>query len=236
MVRWGLVGLIPGVRQQVQSISSVRHRPTPLYAVLSPVLLVAICACVQVLAGRWMGVWAWVPTMLCFWAVIAWFTHGFCGFAAALNRFKQGSGGVAWPAIAIAAGLLSLHGFLSHWSLLSEPHLIVAWLAFALINPWFEESYWRGLLMDATASWGKSLSLLYSSIWFAASHPLVWGIHSLPLRKMEAVAALLFVGLLWGMTYQRTGSLRGPVAGHMLANLFGLAALVLLNLYDPTIR
>ena len=138
--------------------------------------------------------------------------------------------------MAILAGLLSLPGFLRHWSVLSSLHLIVAWLAFALINPWFEESYWRGLLIDATASWGKLLSLLYSSVWFAVSHPLIWGIHSLPLRKVEAVGALLLVGLIWGMSYQRTGSIRWCVAGHMLANLFGLAALVLLNLYDPTIR
>ena len=220
----------------MKPISSSTKRHKQLYAVLSPFLLVAICACVQFFAGRLLGVWAWVPTMLCFWATIAWFTREVSGYAAALDRFKKGAGGFAWPAIAIVAGLFSLHGFTSHWALLSEPRLIVAWLAFALINPWFEESYWRGLLMDATASWGKPLSLLYSSIWFAASHPLVWGIHSLPLRKVEAVGALLFVGLLWGAAYQRTGSLRGPVAGHMLANLFGLAALVLLNLYDPTIR
>lgn len=220
----------------MQPISSSIKRPKQLYAVLSPFLLVATCACVQFFAGRLIGVWAWVPTMLCFWATIVWFTHRFSGYAAALNRFKMGSGSFVWHAIAIAAGLLSLHGFSSHWTLLSEPQLIVAWLAFALINPWFEESYWRGLLIDATASWGKTLSLLYSSIWFAASHPLIWGIHSLPLRKLEAVGALLFVGLLWGVTYQRTGSLRGPVAGHMLANIFGLAALVLLNLYDPTVR
>lgn len=220
----------------MQSISLLTQRTRLFHAPLSPVLLVAVCAIVQILAGRLIGVWAWVPTMLCFWAVIALFTRRFSGYAAALDRFKKASGSVVWSAIAILAGLLSLHGFIRHWALLSSLHLIVVWLAFALINPWFEESYWRGLLMDATASWGKFLSLLYSSVWFAASHPLIWGIHSLPLRKAEAVGALLFVGLLWGMAYQRTGSIRWCVAGHMLANLFGLAALVLLNLYDPTIR
>jgi len=61
------------------------------------------------------------------------------------------------------------------------------------------------------------------------SGPGPWGIHSLPLRKPEAVAALLFVGLIWGLASQRTGSLRWCVAGHKVANLFGLAALVLLN-------
>lgn len=207
-----------------------------LFALGSPIFLVATCALVQVLAGRLLGVWAWVPTMLFFWTAIAFLTYKFSGPVRALARFNPAAGNFFWPALAILAGLLSLHGFISHWQLLSNLNLVVAWLVFALFNPWFEESYWRGLLMDATASWGKLPSLLYSSIWFAASHPLIWGVHSLPLRKAEAVGALLFVGLIWGRTYQRTGSLRWCVAGHMLANLFGLAALVLLNLYDPTVR
>jgi hypothetical protein len=161
--------------QQMQSISSLTRKARLLYALLSPVLLVAVCAIVQILAGRLIGVWAWVPTIFCFWAVIALFTRQFSGYPAALDRFRKASGSVVWSAIAILAGLLSLHGFIRHWALLSSLHLIVVWLAFALINPWFEESYWRGLLMDATASWGKLLSLLYSSVWFAASHPLIWG-------------------------------------------------------------
>ena len=119
---------------------------------------------------------------------------------------------------------------------MSETHLVIAWAGFALLNPWFEESYWRGLIMDATASWGRLASLLYSSALFAASHPLIWGIHSLPMRKIEAVGGLFLVGLLWGLAYQRTGTLRWCVVGHMLANLLGLAALVLLNLFDPTVR
>jgi uncharacterized protein len=206
------------------------------YALGSPALLVVVCALVQVLAGKVIGVWAWVPTMLVFWFTIALLLRNFSGRNAALERFKPASGKLVWSVLAVLAGLLSLHGFLSHWTLLTHPTLIVAWLAFALINPWFEESYWRGLLMDATASWGRLASLLYSSVWFAASHPLIWGIHSIPLRKPHAVGALLFVGLIWGLAYQRTRSLRWCVAGHMLANLFGLAALVLLNLYDPTVR
>ncbi len=206
------------------------------YALLSPILLVAVCVLVQVLAGQVIGLWAWVPTMLVFWLTIAWLLRKFSGGAAALARFGPVSGNVVWAVLAVFAGFFSLHGFLNHWILLTSPTLIIAWLAFALINPWFEESYWRGLLMDATASWGKLASLLYSSVWFAVSHPLIWGIHSIPLRKLEAIGALLFVGLIWGLAYQRTRSLRWCVAGHMLANLFGLAALVLLNLYDPTVR
>jgi membrane protease YdiL (CAAX protease family) len=172
--------------------------------------------------------------MLGFWLVIGVLVRRY--FRPSRERFSRGSGARLWPVLAVLAGLLSLHGFLGHWALLADGRLVAAWLVFALVNPWFEESFWRGLLIDATASWGKAASLLYSSAWFAASHPLIWGIHSLPLRKPEAVGALFFVGLIWGLAYQRTGTLRWCVAGHMLANLLGLAALVLLNLYDPTLR
>lgn len=200
----------------------------------SPLALVAICASIQFIAGHYVGIWAWVPTMLGFWLVIAFLLHKYPH--SPRQRFQRASGSFFWSVLAVLAGLLSLHGFLGRWSLLVDTRLIAAWLVFALVNPWFEESYWRGLLIDSTASWGKLASLLYSSAWFALSHPLIWGIYSLPLRKPEAVGALLFVGLIWGLAYQRTGSLCWCVAGHMLADLLGLAALVLLNMYDPTVR
>jgi membrane protease YdiL (CAAX protease family) len=206
------------------------------YGVFSPILLIGVCAGIQVAAGKVVGVWAWVPTMLVFWMVIAALLRGYSRQASVTSRFRPALGSLIWSVLAVAAGLLSLHGFLRHWSLLAELHLILAWAVFALVNSWFEESYWRGLLMDSTASWGKFFSLVYSAVLFAVSHPLIWGVHSLPLRKIESLGALLLVGLIWGLAYQRTQTLRWCVVGHMLANLFGLAALVLLNLYDPTVR
>ena len=214
----------------------VRRHENLIYAVLSPALLIGICAIVQIIVGRFIGVWAWVATMLVFWSVIAVFLRRFSVRISVRSRFRPASGHFIWSVLAVAAGLLSLHGFLRHWPLLTDAQLVIAWAAFALLNPWFEESYWRGLIMDATASWGRLASLLYSSALFAASHPLIWGVHSLPMRKIEAVGALFLVGLLWGPAYQRTGTLRWCVVGHMLANLLGLAALVLLNLVDPTVR
>ena len=214
---------------------STRSRRDLGYAVASPLLLVVACAAVQVVAGQLIGVWAWVPTMLSFWALIAWVVRDFGGGNSSWRaRFGPASGNTVWSVLAVAAGGLTLHGFLGHYPLLEAPHVVVAWLAFALVNPWFEESYWRGVLTDATASWGRLPSLAYTSAWFAVSHPLIWGIHSLPLRKPSAVGALFFVGLLWGLAYQRTGTLRWCVLRHVLANLLGLAALVLLHLYDPT--
>jgi len=71
--------------------------------------------------------------------------------------------------------------------------------------------------------------LVAARLVFAVSHPRIWGLYSILLRTTEAVEALLFVGLILGMAYQRTGSLRWCVVGHMSATVVGLAALVLLN-------
>ncbi|WP_374660032.1 lysostaphin resistance A-like protein [Inhella sp.] len=186
-----------------------------------------------------MGVWAWVPTMLVFWlAIFLLLRHE--GLAHSRRRFGPAAGSRLnagfWSTLAVLVGLLSLPGFLRHAGLLDSTSLVLAWLVFALVNPWFEEAYWRGLLMDRSCAWGWWPSLLWSSAAFALSHPLIWGIHSLPLRKPEALAALFFVGLVWGLAYQRTHSLRWCVLGHLLANGLGLSALVLLNLVDPTQR
>jgi hypothetical protein len=201
---------------------------------LSPLALIPACAGVQWLAGRWLGVWAWVPTMLVFWTAIAVLVR--LHPRPVHQRFSPARGAAVWSWLAVGAGLLSLPGFLRHASMLADPGLVVAWLVFALANPWFEESYWRGLLMDTAAAWGRWVAWLYPAAGFALSHPLVWGVHALPLRKPEALAALFAVGLVWGLAYQRTGSLRACTLGHMLANLFGLSVLVLLNRIDPTVR
>jgi membrane protease YdiL (CAAX protease family) len=216
-----------------QSLDASSRR---LLAILSPVALIGICVGAQHAFGVVLGVWAWVPTMLVFWVLIAIAIRWLAGDHAIAGWLQPSQGAMFWGALGLGAGLLSLHGFLSHWQVLGDASILFFWLAFALINPWFEEAYWRGFLMDSTASWGAAPSIAYSSVWFALSHPLVWGVHSTAMRQWEVVAALLFVGLIWGLVYRRTRSVRWTIAGHMLANLLGLAVPVLLNLYNPAAR
>lgn len=231
--------LDPGVRQRMQitarssRLTAARGR---LLAALSPVLLIGICAAAQHVFGALLDIWAWVPTMLVFWALIAISIKWFVGAHAIAQWLQPAQGARFWGAIGLGVGLLSLHGFLSHWQILRDPLILSFWLAFALVNPWFEEAYWRGLLMDATRSWGAFPSIAYSAAWFALSHPLIWGVHSIAMRQWPVVLALLFVGVIWGLVYRRTHSLRWTIAGHMLANLLGLAIPVLLNVYNPAVR
>jgi membrane protease YdiL (CAAX protease family) len=210
--------------------------PQLRFAPLSPLALIAVCAGVQFALGSTLGVWTWLPTIFVFWSLIALAVRSLAGPGAVRRWLQPAQGASGWRLLGVGVGLLSLHGFLSHWRILEDPAIIGLWIAFGLINPWFEEAYWRGLLMDATASWGAPLSIGYSAAWFALSHPLIWGVHATAMRQWPVILALLMVGALWGVVYRRSRSLRWTIAGHMLANLLGMAVPVLLNLYDPAAR
>jgi uncharacterized protein len=204
-----------------------------LVIALSPIPLIALCRAAQYLAGPRWGAWSWLPTMLLFWAAIAALVL-WAGGPASVERWLQPARGAwGWLLLAIALGLISLPGFLKHWEVLEAPAILALWLAFALLNPWFEEGYWRGLLLDATERWGGVLSVTYSAIWFALSHPLIWGVHSVALRHWVILPVLTLMGALWAVAYRRSGSLRWTIAGHMCANAFGLSVPVLLNLHLP---
>ena len=212
------------------------HRPERVrrwILILSPVGVIALCHAVQRFLGAVLGVWAWLPTMLVFWGIaallIAWGRQG-NPLKTWLRRPRREW---PWSALAVAVGLLSVGEFLSGWRTLASPGLVALWLLFGLVNPWFEESYWRGALIDATSNWASGLGVAYSTLCFALSHPLIWGVHSIALRHPAALVGLGLAGAVWGVAYYRTGSLRWTIAGHSLANLLGLSVPVLLNAHVP---
>jgi membrane protease YdiL (CAAX protease family) len=202
--------------------------------VLSPVAVIGVCRGLQLLLGPSLGAWSWAPTMLVFWALIAcliaWGGEG----RLATRWLARPHGRVVWSVLAVIVGLLSVREFLDGRHSLQSPGLVVLWIGYALVNPWFEEGYWRGLLLDATAGWPAGLGIVYSAAAFAISHPLIWGVHSAALRSPKALVGLAIVGLVWAVAYRRTGSLRFTIAGHFCANLLGLAVPVLLNLHVPS--
>src|SRR5688572_21527 len=146
-----------------RSMTQERRR---LIAAVSPIPLIALCRVAQHLAGPALGAWAWLPTMLLFWAVIALLVLWAGGGASVARWLQPARGAWGWRLLALALGLLSLPAFLEHWHVLQPPALLLLWLAFSLLNPWFEEGYWRGLLLDATERWGGLLSVTYSAVLF----------------------------------------------------------------------
>jgi uncharacterized protein len=95
---------------------------------------------------------------------------------------------------------------------------------YALLNPYFEETFWRGLLDALPApGWVRGL---YSAACFGFSHYILWGAYWLadPPRRWIAAAISTFVmGLLWSWFYRRDGRLSYPLLSHALVDVFNLS-------------
>lgn len=201
--------------------------------IFSPLAVILLGHVAARVAVTFLNEWAWVPLVLIYWgalgALIFWGRE-----PGSFHRWiGPARGGRPWTILAIVIGLVPLPILLLNFHLLATPTLFVLWLLFALINPWFEEGYWRGLLLDATQTWPKWASILYSTILFTVSHPLLAGVFSVANRDWMAIMAILLMGSVWAVAYHRTGTLRWVVLAHILVDLGNLAVPVFLNLYIP---
>ncbi|MGG2094986.1 CPBP family intramembrane glutamic endopeptidase [Bacillus sp. S13(2024)] len=113
------------------------------------------------------------------------------------------------------------------------PGLSILVILFAAINPWFEEGYWRGLLLDAGENPPIWMRILYSSALFAFSHPLIWGVFSIGNRSYQLLFTLFVMGIVWSFIRYKMKSLRWSVYSHILVDLGNLSVFVFLNVYIP---
>ena len=178
------------------------------------------------------GVWVWVPIVLVYWACMASLIWLNGGRDSIIRWLAPSKGRWYWNGLALLLVLPLLPTFLDNYQLFSEWWILLLGLILAAVNPWLEEGYWRGLLLDATRTWPGWLSLLYSSSLFAITH-LSLGVHSVASRHPIAIIAIGMMGLVWGIVYKKTGSLRWVIFGHVLVDLFNLTVPALLNLYLP---
>jgi membrane protease YdiL (CAAX protease family) len=150
-----------------------------------------------------------------------------------IRLFGKSEGKILWPIVAsIFVGLIPLSILLLNLHLLYSPVLIVLWLMFAAINPITEEIYWRGFLLE-NLPFSKKISVLYSTLFFVLSHPLMWGVFSIGNRSWMTLLLLSIMGIVWSVVYLKTKSLRWPTISHTMVNIFNLSVFVFLNLYIP---
>jgi len=134
----------------------------------------------------------------------------------------------------VILGMFPLSLLLLNYQLFDSVLLIVLWLLFALINPWFEELYWRGILLDAIVDWfPKWVGVLYTTLLFVLSHPLMWGVFSIASTSYHLYIYLSIMGIVWSITYFKTGSLRWVIFSHFIVDIGNLTVLTFLNIYIP---
>ena len=138
--------------------------------ILSPFLIITVNFGLAFLFGQFIGKWAFIPMISIGWVLWLFFILKFGGTDSIRNWLKKPTGKIWWGIFAILIGLIPLPLFIFHHDTLSEWIIWLPWIILALINPWIEEFYWRGLLLDFTSNWSGWAAVLYSSILFALNH------------------------------------------------------------------
>lgn len=200
---------------------------------LSPVLLIALGFGTATLFRPLVGEWAWVPLALVYWGAIAALVAAFRprpSLAAAWLRRPTRVN--VWTVLALVFSLVPLSILAMNVHLFDSVGLVVLWLLFAFVNPWFEEFYWRGLLLD-NLPFRRWINVVVSTAFFVLSHPLMWGVFSIGNRSWHVFLYLGIIGVLWAVTYYTTRSLRWVLVSHVVVDLGNLSVLVFLNIYVP---
>jgi len=200
---------------------------------ISPVLIVTISAITIRVAAISLGVWAWLPWILVYWAIIGGLAIWGGGKESVQRWMKPAEGNWLWSGLAVVLGLSGITMFISSWQLITPLHIFIPWLILGFVNPFLEEWYWRGLMLDMTQTWPNWIRVLYSSAFFSLNHLLGIAITSIGARNPIFLINTFVLGVLFSIIYLKTKSLRWLIVGHALADLLGLSVPVFLNLWIP---
>ncbi|MBN1409788.1 MAG: CPBP family intramembrane metalloprotease [Spirochaetales bacterium] len=208
----------------------MNEKTNRMIVLLSPFFIIAINFTTAFVAGHYIGKWAFIPIILIEWVLFALFVLKFAGIDTVKAWLGKRTGAVGWVILALAVGLIPLPLFILHYSSLASWEVFIPWILLALINPWLEEFYWRGLLMKYTEKWPAWLSILFTGFVFAGNHA-VFGVNSVLNSGPTIIVATLVMGLIWALVYHKTKSLRWVIFAHFLTDFFNMSAASFLDLY-----
>lgn len=198
--------------------------------ILSPFLVIGVNFAIAFVSKQLIGKWAFVPMILIGWLLWLSFIFKFGGIESIKSWLKSPERSW-WSFLAVLVGFIPLPLFIFHNDTLSEWTIWLPWITIALVNPWIEEFYWRALLLDFTKDWSNMTSVLYSSLLFAINHA-AFGINSELNGGFEIVISTLVMGIIWGLVYIKTKSLRWTIFAHFLVDFFGLSVSAFMDLWE----
>ncbi|MBJ2175713.1 CPBP family intramembrane metalloprotease [Aureibaculum sp. A20] len=199
----------------------------------SPFLIITLNFAIAFLFGGIIGKWVFIPIILFEWGLFLFFIIRYSNYETRKRWLQKSKGAIRWNLLALIIGILPLPLFLMHYETLAIWHVWLPWILLALMNPWLEEFYWRGLLLEYTKNWPNGLAIVFTSIVFAANHA-VFGVNSELNSGFTVIISTLIMGLVWGLVYKKTASLKWIIFAHFLVDFFNLSAASFLDLYEKT--
>jgi membrane protease YdiL (CAAX protease family) len=202
-----------------------------IFSYVSPIALIVLCHLFVVFLYKIMGQWVFVPAFIVYWGLCALIVVKFAGVSYIKNLFHKPVGKIGWLILSVIVGFLPFSIILMNFSIITVPLMLLS-ILFSIINPFFEELYWRGFVLDNTFR-SKSLSSIYSSILFILSHLFIWGVFSYGNRNLYLIASLTIMSIVWCIVRIKTKSLWWCIVSHFFVDLFNLLVFVMLNIYIP---
>jgi membrane protease YdiL (CAAX protease family) len=197
----------------------------------SPFLIIAINFGIAFLFGNIIGKWAFIPIILIEWCLFLFFILRYAEKETRKKWLQKPKKSFGWNILALFIGILPLPLFLMHYETLEVWQVWLPWILLALINPWLEEFYWRGLLLDYTKNWSNWTAIIFTSLVFALNHA-VFGVNSELNSGITVIISTFIMGIIWGLVFKKTDSLRWIILAHFLVDLFNLSAASFLDLYE----
>lgn len=196
----------------------------------SPFLILIVSYLVAVGFGKLIGKWAFIPIILSMWCLAIFFivTYEDKGFIK--KWLKKSKTSLGWVFITLLVALIPLPIFLKHFQHLSSWRIWLPWILIALINPWVEEFYWRGLLITYTKRWASWQSILYTSAVFSAYH-ISFGVNSEINNGFTLPIVTFIMGFAWAIVSKKTNSLRWVIFAHFIVDFLSLSVPAFLDLF-----
>ena len=204
---------------------------TKQIVLISPFLIIAINFGTAFLFGSIIGKWAFIPIILIEWCLFLFFILRCSTKTTRKKWLQKAKGSNGWNILALFVGILPLPLFLMHYNTLETWQVWIPWILLALINPWIEEFYWWGLLLDYTKDWSNWIAILFTSLVFGLNHA-VFGVNSELNSGFTVIVSTLIMGIIWGLVFKKTNSLRWIIFAHFLVDFFNLSAASFLDLYE----
>ena len=180
----------------------VGHIKNSQLMIWAPVIVVLISSCSSFIFSTFIQEWAWIPVAIFYWGSIFAFIYFYTTKEERLKWLSRVDGHLGWKIGTVLVGLFPLTILFMNLGLLSESiAATIFWLLFAFINPFFEEGFWRGLLLDKLPFAAIHTKILYSTVLFIVSHPLLWGVFSIANRSYMLYVSLFIMSLVWSYAY-----------------------------------
>lgn len=183
--------------------------------------------------------WAWLPAFGGYYLAIAisvWYAGRYLAVVVpAIGKWRPRPSirlvllGVVLPA------LLPLGVLVSNVRAVPLP-VLAGIVGFALVNPFFEDTFWRGLLANVPLSgWNR---IFFSAALFSFSHYFLWGTYWLAAPRVLIPTCLttFVMGTCWMWFYQRDRRLIYPILSHVLVDVFNLSVAIFMGIPLPTVR